>query len=63
MYLLNSKKEIKSKIGARYEPATSRLLAYPSTDWATRKVNKFGTNENYYWKVMLIVYFEKKHVK
>ena len=32
-------KLIKSKTGARFEPATHRLLDSPSTDWATRKVN------------------------
>ena len=47
MYFKNSTREIKSKTGAWFEPATHRLLAYPSTNWATRKVIKIGTNKNY----------------
>ena len=43
----NSPKEIKNKTGARFEPATRRLVAYPSTDWASLKVYKEGTNKNY----------------
>ena len=47
MRVKNFTKEVKSKIGARFEPVTHRLLAYPSTDWATSKISKFSTNKAY----------------
>ena len=34
----NSTIEIKSKTGARFEPAAPKLLPYPSTDCPTQKV-------------------------
>ena len=32
---------MKSKTSARFEPATRRLLAFRSTDWAIKKVIKY----------------------
>ena len=53
---------MKNITDAMLEPATHKLQVYPSTDWATQKVIKLCTNENYWLNVISIVYFERKYV-
>ena len=48
MHLWNiTKRETKSKTGARFEPAIHRLLFYHSTDWDKWKGANYRTNKTY----------------
>ena len=46
----------KNETGARFEHATHKLLAYPSTDWATRKVIINCRNKIFNKKSIFIVH-------
>ena len=55
----NSAKEIKSKQGRRFEPATHRLLfACPLTDYLREELTSYEQIKT----IIFIVYFERKYV-